>query len=253
MHSTSPFVFNNLYRLSQTYIKTLLLTFLRNFMKKLILLTALVASTAHADTLYGLYADANYWHTSSETTQNGVKTEHKDKGQLMASASLEHGVPFVPNARVRHASLDSTEKATNIKHDLSSTDVIAYYELLDNVVSLDVGLGAKILEGEIEDSADRAIADLSKTLPMAYVSAGAKLPFTGLSAKAEVGIAHNSKYKATDAQAELKYNFIDKALIDVGAKVGYRVLTIEADEILKDKSDYKNEFTGPYAGVEIHF
>lgn len=217
------------------------------------MLTALLASTAHADTLYGLYADANYWHASNETTQNAMTKKHDDKGRLMVSASLEHGVPLVPNVRVRHANLDSTEKTTNIKHDLSSTDMVAYYELLDNVVSLDVGLGAKILEGEIEGKMTDNATDLSKTLPMAYASAGVKLPFTGLSAKAEVGVAHNGKYKATDAQAELKYNFIDKALVDVGAKVGYRVLTIEADELLKDKSDYKNEFKGPYAGVEIHF
>ncbi|WP_066802308.1 TIGR04219 family outer membrane beta-barrel protein [Moraxella oblonga] len=222
-------------------------------MKKLLCLTALLASTAHADTLYGLYVDANYWHASNETTQNNTNTKHKDGGQLMVSASLEHGVPFVPNARVHHVSLDSTEKTTDIKHDLSSTDVIAYYELLDNMVNLDVGLGAKILEGEIEGKNTDSTTDLSKTLPMAYVSAGVKLPLTGLSAKAEVGVAHNNKYKATDAQAEIKYNFIDKAFIDVGGKLGYRMINIEADKLLKDDSDYKNEFKGPYAGLEIHF
>lgn len=230
-------------------------------MKKLFAFTALlsISTMSHADTIYGLYADANYWHTSHETTQNRLTTEHEDKGRLMLSASLEHGVPLIPNARVRHVNLDSTQKTTNTKHDLTSTDVVAYYELLDNAVSLDVGLGAKILDGTINND-----TDLSKTLPMAYASAGAKLPFTGLSAKAEVGIAHNSKYKATDAQAELKYNFVDKALVDVGIKAGYRILTIEVDDLVhtaKSKagltdsatSDYKSDFKGPYIGVELHF
>ncbi|MDO4441803.1 MAG: TIGR04219 family outer membrane beta-barrel protein [Moraxella sp.] len=217
-------------------------------MKKLLCLMALVATTAHADTIYGLYADANYWHTSNESTQDGTTTKHDSKGRLVASASLEHGVPFVPNAKVRYANLDSSPKNSNAKHDLSSTDIIAYYELLDNVVSVDVGLGAKILDGSINNS-----TDLSKTLPMAYASVGGKLPFTGLSAKAELGAAHNSKYKATDAQAEIKYNFVDKALVDVGAKAGYRIMTVEADEIFRDKSDYKNEFKGPYVGLEVHF
>lgn len=217
-------------------------------MKKLLCLVALVATTAQADTLYGLYADVNYWHASNDTTQNTITTAHDDKGRLMLSASLEHPVPLVPNARIRHVNLDSTQQHSNIKHNLSSTDVIAYYELLDNVVSLDVGLGAKVLDGAINGE-----TDLSKTLPMAYASAGAKLPLTGLSAKAELGVAHNSSYKATDAQAEIKYDFVDKALVDIGAKLGYRILTVEADDIFKDNSDYKNEFKGPYVGVEIHF
>lgn len=217
-------------------------------MKKLLCLVAVLATTAHADTIYGLYADANYWHTSNDTTINQTKTEHEDKGRLMASLSFEHGVPFVPNVKVRHANLDSTQKAGNTQHKLNNTDLIAYYEVLDNVVSVDLGLGAKVLDGSINND-----TDLSKTLPMAYASAGFKLPFTGLSAKAEVGVAHDSKYKATDAQAEIKYNFVDKALVDVGAKAGYRILNIEADELFKDKSNYENEFKGPYVGLEIHF
>lgn len=217
-------------------------------MKKLLCLVAILATTAHADTIYGLYADANYWHTSNETTVNHAKTEHEDKGRLMASLSFEHGVPFVPNVKVRHANLDSTQKTTNTKHKLNNTDLIAYYEVLDNVVSVDLGLGAKVLDGSVNND-----TDLSKTLPMAYASAGVKLPFTGLSAKAEVGVAHDSKYKATDAQAEIKYNFVDKALVDVGAKAGYRILTIEADELFKDKSNYENDFKGPYVGLEVHF
>lgn len=228
-------------------------------MKKLVALLLLLAPSAYADTLYGLYADVNYWHTQNELSQSQLKEviksgNYKD-GQIMLSASLEHGVPLIPNARIRHTTLN----ADNSK--LSSTDAIAYYELLDNVVSLDVGLGAKRLNGNF----DNASADVSKTLPMAYASAGAKLPFTGLSAKAEVGVAHDSKYKATDAQAELKYDFIDKALIDVGVKAGYRLLTIEADDVLHDAKskvglnkdtqpkDYKSEFKGPYVGVEVHF
>lgn len=217
-------------------------------MKKSLCLVAILATTAHADTIYGLYADANYWHTNNETTINRTKTEHKDKGRLMASLSLEHGVPLVPNVKVRHVNLDSTQKTTNTQHKLNNTDLIAYYEVLDNVVSVDLGLGAKVLDGSTNND-----TDLSKTLPMAYASAGVKLPFTGLSAKAEVGVAHDSKYKATDAQAEIKYNFVDKALVDMGAKAGYRILTVEADELFKDKSNYKNDFKGPYVGLEVHF
>lgn len=225
-------------------------------MKKLFALLLLLVPSAYADTLYGLYADVNYWHTQNELSHRQlaelVKNGNYKDGQVMVSASLEHGVPLIPNARIRH-----TQLKTDHHGKLSNTDAIAYYELLDNVVSLDVGLGAKRLTDNQND--------ISKTLPMAYASAGAKLPFTGLSAKAEVGVAHNGKYKAKDAQAELKYNVVDSALLDVGVKAGYRVLTVEADDVLQDAkskaglgktatpSTYKSDFKGPYVGVEVHF
>ena len=226
-------------------------------MKKLILCLMMIGTTAYADTLYGLYTDVNYWHTQNDHSNAYQKTSSKDNGQVMLSASLEHGIPLIPNAKIRHTNLKESSS-----HQLSSSDAIAYYELLDNIVSLDIGLGAKRLKGDIENNADNYNAHLSKTLPMAYASAGAKLPLTGLSAKAELGIAHNSKIKANDAQAELKYNFVDNVAIDVGIKAGYRILTIKADDVWHDAKaktglykntkpakEYKSEFKGPYVGI----
>lgn len=234
-------------------------------MKKIMLFLLVIGTTANADTLYGLYTDVNYWHTNNQHTTTNFsqshKTTSKDNGQVMLSASLEHGIPLIPNAKIRHSTLDG-----KANQKLSNSDAIAYYEVLDNVVSLDIGLGAKRLKGDIENNAGDYNAHLSKTLPMVYASAGAKLPFTGLSAKAELGIAHNSKIKANDAQAELKYNFVDNALVDIGIKAGYRILTIKNDDIWHDAktktgldknskptTEHKSDFKGPYVGVEMHF
>lgn len=229
--------------------------------------STLMVSTAHADTLYGLYADAHYWHAKADTqvqvqTDATQKHHYGDQGQLMLSASVEHPVPFLPNVRVRYADLQSKTISntdnTRQKIDANSTDFIAYYEVMDNVISLDLGLGAKRLSGH-QVANDRQYLDLGTTLPMAYASAAVKLPFTGLSAKAELGLARSHKNQATDALAEVQYKFIDKALIDVGAKVGYRLLDLDYNKVIypalarDGQYPYKVNFKGPYAGVEVHF
>lgn len=231
--------------------------------KQIVILTLAISPIAYADTIYGLYADANYWHTSSDniiqTYENErITFDNKNKGQAMINASVEHGVPLVPNVRFRYADLNAVQKNNpNLTIDATSTDLIAYYEILDNVVSVDVGLGAKRISGGTKAFGQEFIK-LDKTLPMAYASAGAKLPFTGLSAKAELGLAKGSDVNATDAMAELKYNFVDKALIDVGVKAGYRVMKTEYDKVsypnfMSGKHPYEMNFKGPYLGIEFHF
>lgn len=228
--------------------------------KQLLILALAVSPVAYADTIYGLYADANYWHASSDSTytlgNTSTTLDHKDKGQLTVNASLEHGVPLVPNVRVRYADLNTDVKNTNAKIAANSTDLIAYYEILDNVVSVDVGLGAKRLSGTTK-TGGQDVLKLDQTLPMAYAGVGAKLPFTGLSAKAELGLAKNHKTSATDALAEIKYNFVDKALVDVGVKAGYRVIDTKYDKARFVAGDaqmpFETNFKGPYVGLEIHF
>lgn len=220
------------------------------------IITTATIGTAQADTLYGLYADANYWQTdvtsSLDNNANNNAIEYDEQAQTMVSASLEHFVPVVPNVRLRHTTLNAETAKNNVNTAelaLSNTDAIAYYEVLDNLVSLDLGVGAKIIEGDISQANNKT--DLSKTLPIGYASVAASLPFTGLSAKAELGVAKGTDANATDAQAEIKYKFIENLAFDLGAKLGYRMLEINYDDV--NKKPLNNEFKGPYAGVELHF
>jgi MinD-like ATPase involved in chromosome partitioning or flagellar assembly len=68
---------------------------------------------------------------------------------------------------------------------------------------------------------------------------------------AEASFAALNDEQITDAQAELKYNFIDSVLVDVGAKVGYRILDIQLEE--GSNAETKLKFKGPYLGLEAHF
>lgn len=234
-------------------------------MKKLLIASVLTLSaTAHADVFFGAYGDINYWQTSSNNTRqthadNREKLDNKSAGQLMVNASVEHGVPMLPNARVRYAGLNAAEKSdSNSKIAANSLDVVAYYELLDSAFSADVGLGVKRIGGNVKVN-NRNALDLNKTLPMAYASVGADLPLTGLSAKAELGYAKGKDAQATDFLAEVKYDVVSNPVVDVGVKAGYRSLSVNYDKIsypsfVNDTTyPYKMNFQGPYIGVEAHF
>lgn len=236
-----------------------------------------ICGLAQADVI-GVKADASYWfydgkaqvqpnNTTSLSNQTGVNNLLLDpyadsreydlerKGSAQISLAFEHPIPLIPNAKIRYVNLKSqTEKelAGQPVYDLNidHTDFILYYEILDTIVNADVGLGATNLNGDIK-TLNVSKVDIDKTVPVIYGSAGVKLPFTGLSAKAELLYSNINDTKITDAQAELQYNFIDNLLVDVGLKAGYRILDVKLDDY--DKNDLKFNFKGPYIGLDMHF
>ncbi|WP_043974270.1 MULTISPECIES: TIGR04219 family outer membrane beta-barrel protein [Acinetobacter] len=236
-----------------------------------------ICGLAQADVI-GVKADASYWfydgkaqvqpnNTTSLSNQTGVDNLLLDpyadsreydldrKGSAQISLAIEHPIPLIPNAKIRYVNLKSQTENTvagqpvydlNIDH----TDFILYYEILDTIISADVGLGATNLNGDVK-TLNVSKTDIDKTIPVIYGSAGIKLPFTGLSAKGELLYSNFNDTKITDAQAELQYNFIDNLLVDVGLKAGYRILDIKLDDY--KKNDLKFDFKGPYIGLDIHF
>ncbi|OAL81056.1 hypothetical protein AY606_14660 [Acinetobacter sp. SFB] len=216
-----------------------------------------VVSSAHADFI-GVKAGIDYWNYSADLSNPASarpQSQLEDDHGMSFSVALEHPVPFLPNAKIKHTNVqaESDQSFAGVKShqvDLDYSDFILYYEILDNIVSADVGFGAKLLDGDIQQNVTQN-TEVSETLPMVYAEAGVKLPFTGLSAKAEASFAKLSDRQVTDAQVELKYNFVDTLLVDVGAKAGYRILDIQLEE--GSDQEAKLKFKGPYLGVEAHF
>ncbi len=213
-----------------------------------------LCSVAQADFI-GLKGDISYWNVDGKANIDDKKWADQDldrKGTVQASVAFEHPVPVIPNVKVKYTKLDTeTEENTVNKTDinLDHTDLILYYEILDNVVKADVGVGATRLNGDVKQFGTSV--DIDEYSPIIYAEVGAKLPFTGLSAKAEATYTNVNDVKITDAQAEVQYNFVQSMLLDLGAKVGYRIMNIELDDM--DKRDMKFEFKGPYIGLDAHF
>ncbi|MCG2608640.1 TIGR04219 family outer membrane beta-barrel protein [Acinetobacter sp. SM34] len=214
-------------------------------------------SSAQADVI-AVKGSIDYWNYSTDLTQPASplpQAQMQDDHGLSFSVAVEHPVPFLPNAKIKHSHLQANSEQSfagvnSHQVDLTYTDFILYYEVLDNIVSADVGFGAKRLSGDIVQNVTNTL-DVSSTIPMLYAQAGVKLPFTGLSVGAEASFAALNDEQITDAQAEFKYNFIDSVLVDVGTKVGYRILDIQLEE--GSNAETKLKFKGPYLGVEAHF
>ncbi|KAF5270777.1 hypothetical protein FQR65_LT17813 [Abscondita terminalis] len=160
----------------------------------------------------------------------------RDNG-IQASIAFEHPIPLLPNVKIKYTNIDSTTEnntssPNSDKVKFTNTDYILYYEILDNIVSADIGFGLANVDSDIKqyDALQYVNNTISGNVPIAYASIGGKLPFTGLSTKGEIVVGSDGDTTMTDVQAELQYNFVQSLLLDVGAKVGYRYLNIDADK-----------------------
>ena len=215
-----------------------------------------LSTLSHAD-LVGVKADLSYWDFDGYSQDNNFKHELDRQGTAQLSVAVEHPVPLLPNAKIKYVNLDSNSEqstpANASEIELNNIDYILYYELLDTVVHADVGAGLTQLDGTVQNLTNAAFNqyDLDEYSPLLYATVGVKLPFTGMSAKAEAIYSHGSDSQKTDVQAELQYDFIDNLLVDVGAKIGYRVMQVDVEQ--KQRPDLQLEFKGPYIGLDIHF
>lgn len=230
-------------------------------MWKICALAILMAFTpAYAGVVDGK-ASIDYWYVQGDVNQTNNTNSNANladnhsldkKGSAQMSVSLEHAVPLVPNVEIRHTRIN--QQASNGVEtsdvNVGSTDLILYYDVLDHIIKTDVGLALKRIDGDINVNGGESV-NVSKTMPMLYVAAGAKLPFTGLSANLQALATSYDDAKGVDVKAEVKYNVIEKLLYDVGAKIGYRMLDIKLDD--KNGIDQKLKFHGPFVGIEMGF
>ncbi len=237
-------------------------------------LGALVLSGAAAADLLGFRLGAYNWQADLEgdvrSGSERVNIERDlgfdDDNFTVFYAALEHPLPLLPNIAVARTDLDASARGRPGKTfdfdgtvftpldqvstdlDLSHTDVTLYYELLDNVVSLDLGLTVRRFDEGVTLAAAgrRATLELDETLPMLYVAARVDLPFSGL-------------YAGVDANA-VRYS--DNRLVDYRAHVGYITsfglgleLGLRSFDLSYDDSDDEADITieGAYGSLLFRF
>jgi outer membrane protein len=252
-------------------------------MKKTTLSVALVAICAsfssQGDTLLGLYVGAQAWNmeTSGGFSDDGTnaKFNFEDEAKPSYYAAFEHPLPLIPNLKVQRTQMDTDGDVTlksnftfggelfSINTDvisdvqLSSTDIILYYELFDNdLISFDVGINAKYIDGELlviakDDPTLSGREEFSGPVPMVYSRLAVGLPLTGFGAFVEGSFLSIDDHTLSDYQAAITYSLMENLAIDVTFQVGYRAFTLELEDLDDIYSDL--EFKGAYAGLEVHF
>jgi outer membrane protein len=242
----------------------------------LILAITLTPLTAVADVV-GLYVGGGSWQASPEgdigrTDINLESTLNLDEeNNQFIFVALEHPVPLLPNIRVQHSEMAWTGNAlvtagtdlngnpfvsdeqVDVSLDLTHTDATFYYEILDNVVDLDLGITARAFDGEaslIGVSQQESI-DLDAIGPLLYGQVGVDVPLTGLSAHVIANWINVDEFRLIDWAAQLTYEFDLFPAVDTGLILGYRSMLVELDDLDDLQSDAT--FEGYYLAFQLHF
>lgn len=239
-------------------------------MKKTLLATALlglcVATSAQAATVVGFKMGADYWQadTSGSFADKGQPQQNFDYDSSAQGSywiAVEHPLPLIPNIKVRENSLDQKgsgayannfEGRVTVNTDLSNTDFILYYELLDNdILSVDLGAAYKLMNGSlrVQDAGHPEQKDVDSGIVMAYASAELGMPGLGLFGFADLMQGLNET-NVHDFAIGLGWGF-DGTAVDLRLRVGYREFVFDANNFSGVSADTK--FDGYFAGVEIAF
>jgi len=243
------------------------------------LITLCASFSGNADTLLGLYVGAQGWNmqTAGGFSEDGTNTEFDfdDQSQPNLYVAFEHPVPFIPNIKLQRTEMDTSgdvilernfvfggklfainsEATSDIQ--LTTTDIILYYELFDNdLISFDVGLNTKYVDGELlvtdkDDPTVNGREEFSGPIPMIYSRLAVGLPLTGFGAFVEGSFLSVDDHTLSDYQAAVTYSLLENLAIDATFQLGYRAVSLELEDLDGIYSDL--EFKGVYAGLEVHF
>lgn len=204
--------------------------------------------------------------SAGDTTNIDVRDDlfWQEEDQTYLFITFEHFVPIVPNFRIMATSLDYSGSGTaNFQLDgknfsgnvtsegsLDQTDVLAYWEVLDNVVSLDIGLNLKFLDISYSVAstapAESTSDSLDLTVPMLYGAVGGS-PMPGLYLGVEGSWMGYDGNDLTDLTAKISYT----TDFYLGIEGGYRSQSYTLDDV--DGYFGKLDFKGPFLGAYLKF
>lgn len=241
--------------------------------KKLLCALALALPFSATADIIGVTAGAYSWNQgwsgdlrSDQTGDDKIDLED-DLGFDSERANsffvaLEHPVPLLPNVRVASTDMEIDETSTlsrtfqyegqnynantqvSSKVDLSHVDATLYYEILDNVVNLDVGLTARKFDGEarISDGSQTATSKIDATIPLLFVGARVNLPLTGLYASGEIHGLSVSGDSIMDTKINIGYE-----IGIVGFEAGFRSFDID----IEDDEEFNMTVDGAFLGLVV--
>ena len=234
------------------------------------------APQAQADSVLGIYAGVGTWMQEFDgDITTGVSTVDvvddlalDDDDNAVFYIALEHGVPALPNLRGQYFDVDmhgSHRLARTIQFngqtfgvaeqvdavlEFEQSDAIMYYEVLDNYLTLDLGIALSAVEGAAQVSASfrSERVEFDEIVPMLYGQARVDLPFTGGWAAVQMqGIGY-------DGSDLIEYNahFGWESDVGLGIEAGWRAVHLQLDAF-DDFDGAEIDITGPYAALNLHF
>jgi len=238
-------------------------------LKNIALFALLTLSQVHADMAGGEASlgifnhapsgNASYRGTSSSLDDTLGFNEEQD---LFFKAYLEHPLPLAPNVKIGHTTLshngsNSVEGFTwgdivNFTGEIDNsllldiTDIVLYYELIDNWIEADTGVAARYITGDMRVSTDidNDAVDFSIWIPMLYGKARLSFPFTDISLQLEANAISYGGLTSYDYELSARYTLA----MGIGLEAGYKAFHLDSDELL-DGFRADMDFSGPYAAA----
>lgn len=217
-------------------------------MKKSVLTALCLASVnVSAAMILGFGAEVDYYNPTASGDFNYKNTtthfSNESESAYQVGVYLEHPVPLVPNLRIDYTP-DTSFSGSGNKVTFNQLDVTPYYEILDNVVDIDLGVSFKVLDGKVAGAVDESF---NHVIPMGYVAVGIDIPGV------PVRIAGDIRYVAlsSDVLYDRRIKAVWKVMAGVEAKIGYR----DESLTINDHFDLHTDMSikGPFVGLGYTF
>lgn len=256
-------------------------------MKKIIAalaVTFMAATSLQADFIR-VWAGGGMWNSSiSGEAQGDVGGDTRfdleddmglgDSSNMYLWAMVKHPLPLIPNLRVEQTnySVDGTKTQavsfagqtfnvgdTKTEINLNQTDVILYYNILDNTfwTTIDFGLGAKMYSGDITltetGTGTTESLDIDAPVPYGYLRARVQIPATGLAFEADSKNFAVSDLAINDTRVKVDYDALSIPLLSLGLEAGYRQQTISFDTGDSGDPYLDIDVSGLFFGANLKF
>ena len=229
---------------------------------------------------FGLFGGWQLWQQSYSGDVNSVASsitidvesdlQYDDERSNVFYAAIEHPLPVMPNFKIQRTEMETSRTGTlrrEIEFDartfaadssvsstlnLSHTDVTAYWQPMQNWLTIGVGFTMRFYDSRITIQSRttpglRAREEVKQKLPMAYGKASLQIPNTNFSVGAELqGLAFDGS-SLIDAQLQVAY----ESVFGFGAVLGWRSFQLDLEDI--DDLDADISVAGVYLGATYHF
>lgn len=216
---------------------------------------------------------SGYIHYNSGGQQSSDVSVDNDLGlssktQGYAWIDIQHPFPVLPDIKIEYSGIDTSgsrvlsrsivyggktyqaSERVNSSLKLTQTDLIFYYQPINNVIKLRLGMDLKAmsLRADLSSASQSSSAKGSLVVPMLYAGLQADLPLTGLNIAVDGSyIGDGSDYLA-DYKARIDY----VTDIGLGLQAGYREMALKVGSShTNPNGDLK--FKGAFAGIFYDF